>query len=256
MKKKWITNIILVLFVLAFIASGLYLLRYYLETRKTESEINELQQLKTESLSEEETKDTNQKNSNMLKEYRKLYQKNKDLIGWIHIKGTPIDYPVMQTPKDPEYYLHKNYNKQEDANGLPFLDAKCDTEDRNNNLMVYGHHMKSGLMFAHLEDFENKDFYEKNKVIEFDTLWEKRKYEVIAVFRSQVYKEKEDMFKYYEYAGHLSEKQYSSYVYHCQKMSVHKTGKSLKYGEQLLTMVTCAYHVNEGRFVVVAKRVK
>lgn len=134
------------------------------------------------------------------------------------------------------------------------MDANCDVENSNSNLMVYGHHMKSGLMFAHLEDYESAEFYKKHKYIEFDTLYEKRKYEVVAVFRSQIYKEEEDVFKYYRYGGTLSEKQFTDYVENCIKLSVHKTGVKPVYGEQLLTLVTCAYHTDEGRFVVVARR--
>ena len=90
----------------------------------------------------------------ILKKYKKVYEKNNDLVGWIKIKNTNIDYPVMQTKKDSEYYLHRYFEKKSDVNGRPFLDAKCDIDELKGNLMVYGHHMKSGLMFAHLE--ENK----------------------------------------------------------------------------------------------------
>lgn len=253
-KKKWVTNVILLLLILVFIGSGLYLFRYFWNARQAEDELGELQQIKNESLEDAGAEVQTTEGYIIMKEYRKLFQKNKDLIGWVTVKNTKIDYPVMQTKKNSEYYLHRNYKKQEDVNGLPFLDAKCDVEDANSNLMVYGHHMKSGLMFAHLEDFEDKSFYQKHKTIEFDTLYEKRKYEVIAVFRSKIYKENEDVFKYYRYGGPLSEKQYNTYVKNCQKLSVHKTGITPRYGEQLLTLVTCAYHTAEGRFVVVARR--
>ena len=255
-KKRWISNVILLVLILIFIGSGLYLFRYFWNARQTENELGELQQMKQESLEEtgEEVPEQNEEGKTILKAYRKLYKKNSDLVGWVTVKNTKIDYPDMQTKKDSEYYLHRNFQKKEDVNGLPFLDAKCDEEDANSNLMIYGHHMKSGLMFAHLEDFEDKDFYSKHKIIEFDTLYEKRQYEVVAVFRSKVYKEEEDVFKYYRYGGPLSEKQYNTYVENCQKLSVHKTGITPRYGEQLLTLVTCAYHTEEGRFVVVARR--
>ena len=160
----------------------------------------------------------------------------------------------MQTKKDSEYYLHRNFEKKSDVNGLPFLDAKCGIDELKGNLMVYGHHMKSGLMFAHLEDFEKADFYKKHKTIEFDTLYEKRQHEVVAVFRSKVYKENEDVFKYYRYVGKLSKKQYETYVKNCKKLSIYKDGATPAYGEQLLTLVTCAYHTENGRFVVVARK--
>lgn len=259
MMKKWMYNILLILFVLVFVASGVYLVRYFMGAKQTENELTELQQLKIESASsEDETSEVIQtENGNtMLKEYRKLYKKNSDIIGWVLVKGTQIDYPVMQTKDDSEYYLHRNFYKKQDENGLPFLDAKCDTNEKNGNLMIYGHHMKSGLMFAHLQDYENKEFYQKHKVIQFDTLYEKREYEVVAVFRSQVYEKEEDVFKYYQYRGKLSKKQYNTYVKNCKKLSVHDTGVEPVYGEQLLTLVTCAYHTDNGRFVVVARRKK
>lgn len=253
--KKWVTNILLVLFLAVFIGCGFYLFKYFWGAKQTENQLGELQQLKTEDTGEEvpEQSDDGKK---IRKEYRKLYKKNKDLIGWVLVDGTQIDYPVMQTPKDSEYYLHRNFNKEHDENGMPFLDAKCDVDDANSNLMVYGHHMKSGLMFAHLEDFEDKSFYAKHKTIQFDTLYEKRTYEVVAVFRSKIYGKEEDVFKYYQYGGPLSKKQYNTYVKNCKKLSVHETGVEPVYGEQLLTLVTCAYHTEEGRFVVVARRKK
>lgn len=254
MKNKWLTNALLVILILVFIGSGFYLFRYFWAAKQTEGELGELQQMREEGASDDEEEIETPKGQTIMKEYRKLYKKNSDIIGWVTVKGTQIDYPVMQTPNDSEYYLHRNFKKKEDVNGLPFLDAKCDAEDPNSNLMVYGHHMKSGLMFAHLEDFENKDFYQKHKTIEFDTLYDKRKYEVVAVFRSKIYKEDEDVFKYYRYGGPLSEKQYNTYVDNCKKLSVHNTGVTPVYGEQLLTLVTCAYHTEEGRFVVVARR--
>ncbi len=255
-KKRWIGNIILIALILAFIASGLYLFRYYIKTSQTEEQIEELQELKAESEEDDDEPEiTEDSGHTILKAYRKLYKKNSDIIGWITVKNTQIDYPVMQTKDDSEYYLHRNYAKEYDVNGLPFLDAKCDVEDQYSNLMIYGHHMKSGLMFAHLEDFEDADFYKKHKTIELDTLYEKREYEVVAVFRSQIYDEDDDVFKYYSYGGALSEKQYDTYVSNCKKLSVHDTGVTPTYGEQLLTLVTCAYHTDNGRFVVVARRI-
>jgi sortase B len=262
-KKKWIFYGILLVFILIFIASGLYLFRYYWGAKQKEDELTQLQELKIESEEEADTEtdaDTEELSTDtgkkILKGYRKLYKKNKDIIGWVTVKNTQIDYPVMQTKNDSEYYLHRNYSKEYDVNGLPFLDAQCDTEDSNSNLMVYGHHMKSGLMFAHLMDYEDADFYKKHKEIEFDTLYEKRTYEVVAVFRSQIYGQDagEDVFKYYNYGGSLSEKNYEKYVKNIKKLSLHNTGITPKYGEQLLTLVTCAYHTENGRFVVVARR--
>lgn len=253
-KKRWITNAILIVCILVFAGSGLYLLKYYMAARGTENDLEELIELKEESEIEETEETETVQGRNILKKYKKLYKKNSDFIGWIQVKGTEIDYPVMQTKEEPEFYLHKNFKKEYDVNGLPFLDAKCDVEDEHNNLMVYGHHMKSGMMFAHLLDYQTKDYYRKHKTVLFDTLYEEREYEVAAAFYSQIYQENEDVFKYYSYPGSLSEKQFNTYIKNCKKLSLYDTGVTPQYGEQLLTLVTCAYQTEEGRFVVMARR--
>ncbi|MCR5691417.1 MAG: class B sortase [Eubacterium sp.] len=257
-KKKIIGNIILVLCILVFLGSGYYLFQYFNAARETQSELDELIELKEESL--EDTEDTEEikteAGKTILKKYKKLYKKNKDMIGWVQVKGTEIDYPVMQTKKDNEYYLHRNFKKEEDVNGLPFLDASCDVEDPNNNLMIYGHHMKSGMMFAHLMDFQEEDFFKKHGRIQVDTLYEEREYEVVAAFYSQIYDEDQDVFKYYQYPGSLSQKKFDTYVKNVKKLSLYDTGVTPEYGDQLVTLVTCAYQTEEGRFVVVGRRTK
>lgn len=254
-KNNWLLNIMMIVCVIVFLGSGLYLVRYYKSAQNSEEAIGELVDLKSEDGDMTETAEiqTNE-GKTIQKKYRKLYKKNEDIIGWITVRGTKIDYPVMQTPEDNEYYLHRNYQKEYDVNGLPFLDAQCNAEDEESNLMVYGHHMKSGLMFKHLMDFAEHDFYQTHKTVYLDTLFEEREYEVVAAFYSQIYKGKTDAFKYYEYIGSLSKERFDTYVKNVKKLSVYDTGVTPEYGEQLLTMVTCAYHTEDGRFVVVARR--
>ena len=264
-KKKVVLNILIIVFALVFIGCGWYLFSYYWNAKQAGDEIEELAQLVDDTeaeaddapdiLEEIEIVAPNGEHKFVLKKYKKLYKRNNDVIGWVKVDDTPINYPVMMTPKENEYYLHRNFDKEEDSNGMPFLDAACDPDDPNNNLLIYGHHMRSGMMFAHLEDFEDPDFYKKHKFIHFDTLYEKGDYEIVSVFRSQVYPEDQDVFKYYKYIGHLSEKRFNEYVKGITELSMYDTGVKPEYGEQLLSLVTCAYHVNEGRFVVVARKI-
>ena len=257
-KKNWLLNIALLICAVAFLGSGLYLIRYYKNAQNSEEAISELLELKEDAGDDSASGNAirTNKGKTVQKKYRKLFKKNGDMIGWITVKGTKIDYPVMQTPKDNEYYLHRNFDREYDVNGLPFLDAQCDVEDDESNLMVYGHHMKSGLMFKHLMDFESESFYKNHKTVYLDTLFDEREYEVVSAFRSQIYKEDTDAFKYYEYIGPLTEKRFNTYVKNVKKRSLYDTGITPEYGDQLLTMVTCAYHTEEGRFVVVARRKK
>ena len=81
----------------------------------------------------------------ILPEYESLYNINKRLIGWVKIADIDIDYPVMQTV-DNEYYLDHDFGQNYDKNGCIFMDKDCDVIDRSTNLIIYGHHMKSGAM--------------------------------------------------------------------------------------------------------------
>lgn len=192
--------------------------------------------------------------------YVKLYKKNKDVIGWVKIDGTKIDYPVMQTPDDPEFYLRRNFKKEYKISGVPFLDKDSDIFAPTGNWLIYGHHMKDGTMFHDLLKYAEEDFYKKHPIINFDTIYKggQGEYQVIAAFYSQIYPEDEDVFKYYTYAGLTGGKQLDEYLAGVRSLALYDTGASVAEGEQLITLSTCSYHISghDGRFAVVAKRIK
>lgn len=190
----------------------------------------------------------------VLEEYQTLYNKNKKLIGWLKIDDTIIDYPVMQTANN-EYYLDHNFNQEYDKNGSLFLDKDCDVVRRNTNLIIYGHHMKSGKMFGNLNSYSNEDYGKKHSLIQFDTIYEKGTYEVMYVFRSRIYNEDEVVFKYYQFLDAASEAEFNSNMQEMAALSLYDTGVTASYGDELLTLSTCDSSETDGRFVVVAKRV-
>lgn len=190
----------------------------------------------------------------VLDEYKTLYEKNKKLIGWLKIDDTIIDYPVMQT-SDNEYYLEHNFNQEYDKNGSLFLDYSCSVYPRSTNLIIYGHHMKSGQMFGQLQKYARESYYEKHQTIQFDTIYEKGTYEVMYVFRSQVYNEDDLVFKYYQFINANSETEFDSYMEEMSAMSLYDTGVTATCGDSLLTLSTCDNSQKDGRFVVVAKKV-
>lgn len=190
----------------------------------------------------------------VLDEYKTLYNKNKSLIGWIKIDDTNIDYPVMQS-RDEDYYLDHNFYQEYDNNGCIFLDSDCDVVHRNTNLIIYGHHMKSGKMFGSLDSYSSENFFEDHRYIQFDTIYEKGTYEVMYVFRSRIYHEDEIVFKYYQFIDAESEAEFYSNMNEMAEMSLYDTGVTAVYGDELLTLSTCDYQETNGRFVVVAKRI-
>ena len=190
-----------------------------------------------------------------LPEYETLYNKNKKLIGWLKIDDTIIDYPVMQTSNN-EYYLDHNFNQEYDKNGSLFMDAACDVVHRNTNLIIYGHHMKSGKMFGNLNSYSSKEYCEKHPIIRFDTIYEKGLYQVMYVFRSRIYNEDEVVFKYYQFLDAASEKEFESNMQEMAALSLYDTGVTATFGDELLTLSTCDSSEPDGRFVVVAKRIR
>jgi len=191
----------------------------------------------------------------VLEEYASVYELNKSLVGWIRIDDTKVDYPVMQT-KNNDYYLNHNFDQEKDNNGSIFIDKDCSIWPRSQNLIIYGHNMKSGKMFGSLKNYKNLDYYKKHPYIQFDSLYEKGKYEVMYVFSEVVHDEVEVAFKYYQFINANSETEYNSYMKDMAEMSLYDTGVQSRYGDALITLSTCDYTENAERFVIVAKKVE
>ena len=184
--------------------------------------------------------------------YAEVFAQNDDLIGWISIPGTRIDYPVMQTKDDPDFYLKHAFDKSYSNYGVPYAAENCDA-DISDNMVLYGHHMNNGSMFSDLCKYEDEDFYREHKTIYFDTLGGYGEYEVIAAFKTVAYSE--SGFQYYHFVNAESEAAFDEYVAKCKELSLYDTGASAAYGDKLITLSTCEYSQTNGRMVVVAKKI-
>ena len=188
----------------------------------------------------------------ILPQYRELYAENPDFFGWITIPDTKIDYPVMHTPEDPEKYLHMDFYGAYSYAGTLFADAKCG--DDSDNLLIYGHNMKDGSMFRSLMKYEQKNYWKEHPTIVFNTLYEEGEYEVLAAFYDRVYYKAEDCFKFYKFINAANEAEFDDAVAYFQSKALYDTGVTASYGDRLITLVTCSYHTENGRFVVVARK--
>ncbi|MEZ3447137.1 MAG: class B sortase [Lachnospiraceae bacterium] len=236
-----------------------YLGAYYQVSAKNAREFDELSALKEAGASgTREVRihlvDDTVETPDILPEYTLLHQKNQRLIGWVKIDDTVVDYPVMQTVNN-EYYLNHNFNQEEDRNGSIFMDYQCDVVKGCDNIILYGHHMRSGKMFGTLNKYSSESYYEAHPVIQFDTIYEKGTYQVMYVFRSKVYSEEDVTFKYYQFINAASEKEFNSAMNEMAALSLYDTGVTASYGDKLLTLSTCDYQETKGRFVVVAKKI-
>lgn len=199
------------------------------------------------------TKITTEKTERML-QVEALKKENEDIIGWLEIPNTKINFPVVQGT-DNQYYMTHTYKKEESKDGSIFLDKDYNWDLPSSNLLLYGHNNKNGNMFQGLLNYKQESYYNEHPDIRFTTLTDDSEYEIISVFLSRVYYTNENnVFRYYYFINAENEEQYNYYIEESKKASLYDTGKTAKYGEQLLTLSTCEYSQGDGRFVIVAKK--
>ncbi len=217
---------------------------------KSAIEIRKLQQLKEASSDNGNWIDT----SKILPEYRNLYKTNSDLVGWLVVNGTQINYPVVQSTVYQEFYLDHNFDGENDESGAVFADARNDVFKPDDNVILYGHNMKNGSIFGTLQYYLDKSYYEKHKTMSFDTLYKRYDYQIVAVGLSKITDESADTFKYYDFLNAASEKEFDNFKEKIKSLEVYDTGVKMKYGDKLITLSTCNSVEKNGRLFVIAKR--
>lgn len=268
---KRIITLLQILFVCIFIVCGGYFAKSMYDKSQTEKEMEYLQSLVKEDETPKKTSEPTKEEINiteptpvptpapeqyeangMLSRYYALYERNNDTVGWIKINGTNIDYPVVQHSSNNLYYLNRNFDKQKSSSGIPYMDYQC--TDASDNIIIYGHNMRNGTMFHALLDYKNKSFWQKNNYIGFDTIYERRLYEIFAVFRTAV--GVADEFRYWDFVIAETPDEYAQFVEQCKDLSIYETEIAPQYGEKLLTLSTCSYGAKNERFVVMARMVQ
>lgn len=197
-----------------------------------------------QTISIENTNDNTENNNNGITD---LINQNPDYIGWVRISGTKIDYPVMQTKDNPQYYLRRDFNKQYSYLGTPFMDSRCDA-NYDNNLIVYGHNMKDGKMFADLLKYREQAYFKEHNIIHFITPNGIREYEVIAVCKVK------DTDEWYNYTTQKDKESFNNLISHIKDKSLYFTQDEIQYGDYFITLSTCEYSQTNGRLIVIAIR--
>lgn len=193
----------------------------------------------------------------ILDEYAEMHEKNPEMIGWLKIEGMDIDYPVMQSSaEEPDYYLTHSFDKQEDRNGTLFIDARNNILKRDTNVIIYGHNMKSGMMFGTLKNYLDETFRNEHPTIQFNTIYEKATYKVIGVCLGKVEKQDETVFRYYNFLNAKNKPEFEDYMERIRQMEVFGASVDASYGDELLTLSTCNYYTEDGRMFIIAKKVK
>lgn len=235
-----------------FVFSTAMVLQYAVQSHTEQEAFEELAAVAAAKVLEEQDASLETPQRDPISPYWSLKEQNADLFGWIAIEGTQINYPVMYTPSDPEYYLRRAFDKSSSQSGVPFLDAGC--FENCGNYLIYGHNMNNGTMFASLLSYADEEFWKEHPVIRFDTMDDAGSYSILAAFYSEVYPGEGAGFRYYQYTDLRDAEDFMDYVDQVKAAALYDTGVAAEYGDQLLTLSTCSYHTEGGRFVVVARR--
>ena len=256
-----ITKIILVLLIVVLTISSYFFIKELVKNKKETELFDDLQEIveNTEKTTHEnpfsDDLEINEGNMSSQNTYNleNIKNINSDVIGWIKIDGTNIDYPVMQNG---DYYLHRNIYKNYSSHGTPYLADYCNIK-YSNNLIIYGHHMKDNTIFSQLEKYKTYSFYNEHRYIKFYTIEGKKTieniYEVMFAFKTIAYSD--EGFKYYTYTNFHNEEDYTEFVENCRKLEFYNTGVIGTNKDKYITLSTCEYSQKNGRMIIVGKKV-
>lgn len=194
-----------------------------------------------------------------LPKYQKMKEQNPDFEGWIIADGTNVDYPMVQTVDDPEYYLYRDFQGNDSKPGTIFLSNVADIYEPSDVITVFGHNMKDGTMFGSIRRYEDSQFLEEHDRIWIDSLEGRREFQVTHVMKIRVnVAGQEDSFPYYDYSNFESKSAYKNFIEQCNAHSIYDTGKNVRYGDKFVILSTCEYTYQDGsgRLVVMGKEIK
>lgn len=267
--KKTVYILTIILLLLVFGISAFFVGSYILEGKEQQEKFDALAEIK-EQAKEEATKPTEEvieettpegtfgaaeirDENGMLAEYGEIYGLNDHTVGWIRIDGTKLDYPVMQTPEEPNFYLYRDFEKKNSARGSVYAREECDINEPSDNITLYGHNMRDGSMFAVLNDYTSKATWENNPLIFFDTLYEYHVYKIFAVFKTEASIDKG--FKYHNMIEASGKEDFDNFIATAKNLSFYDTGITPQYGDKIICLSTCEYTLENGRLVVAAVRI-
>lgn len=257
MKKVLFTVVVLVL-VAAFGVSAFMVGNYLIDGRNQANRYDELSNIAANAQNENKGNDATEETTEpteggMLPGYKEIFEMNTDTVGWIKMEGTEMDYPVMQTPSDQDFYLYRNFDKADSTRGSIYAWGAADINAPSDNITLFGHNMADGSMFACLNAYTSKAAWENNSLIFFDTLYEYHTYKIFAVFKTSA--NIGQGFSYHKFVDAANEQEFNDFVSTCKKLSFYDTGITPVYGDKLIALSTCEYTLDNGRLVVCAVRI-
>lgn len=275
------------IFAAVFLLSAVYLGGYLWETQSAQGDYDELENLRQQGIptttpdgvpgSTEGTGTTETQPPTVLPELQKIYELNNDLVGYLNFPydNLNLQYPVMQSPADEDFYLSHDFYGDESIAGCPYVPLSCDVFQPSDNVVIYGHYLKTGGMFGNLTYYRERSYWESHQTFSFDTLYERHTYQIFAVFKTAAkqYTDNGDVwgYPYHRLNNFATEEDFDKFIADVkgaaftsgeyQGWSFYDTGITPQYGDKLLCLSTCEYTMKDpdgttnGRLVIMAVRI-
>lgn len=248
-------NYILLWFaLLIFLLSVGMIAGYFYLIDRDAAESDKLAQIVAESRSAAST--TEDGKGDEMTVYQLIAEKNPDMVGWISIENTEVDYPVMQTPESPEFYLRKDFDKDYSISGMIFADSSCAfdfEETQGKSIILYGHNMYNGTMFSVINEYQDKNFFKAHNEIHLYTLTETSAFEVVGIMKVDTSVGNNDAETLYT-SKFYDEQTFDAFKNLVYQKSILRSDAQLDYQKATLILSTCVGgigHENE-RLVLVA----
>ena len=272
--KRWLYYVLIVVFAAVFLYCAISLGSYFLQSKQTQDGYDALSDMLQQAPSTipNITADPTDPSATepspyvtvlhpetqtpveMLPEFTELFKLNPHLVGWISIEDTNVNYPVVQTAQgNADYYLYRNYYRENDAHGCIYVREQCDVFKPTDNITIYGHRMKDHTMFGHLAKYERKEFWQDHQYIQFNTLKAHHIYQIVTVFTTTA--NLGEGFQYHLYEDFLDEAECNEFLATARENALYDTGLTAAYGDKFITLSTCEYTKENGRLVILAKQI-
>lgn len=261
-KSQIIRKSVVLVAIIAFVGALAYVLDFFIfgpmQNNAITSEIQSIAYSKSGESGEGGEKGSAQ-------DWKALKKINKEIVGWLKIPDTVIDYPVLEHIGDDrynQYYIDKSYKKDGTEYGSIFLDYRSTDSVNSRNVIMHGHNMRDGSQFHSLLSYSHEgdlkgdlDYYRKHPVIIFNTPEGDAKYKIISVFKTSTRYEHGEFFNYMQGAFN-SDAEFMNFVYNLRIRSMFDIPVTCNEGDQIITLSTCCYEFYEWRCVVVARKVR
>jgi sortase B len=253
-------KLLIVILLGVFIYSSYEVISYLYDTYKSKVTYDEIRRQFEEQLEQEEddfiavppldpteTMPAEPTEPVVMSRYKPLLEINQDVVGWVSVPDTVINYPVVQA-EDNDYYLRRDIHGERATAGTIFMDYRSDARANGRNTILYGHHMRNGTMFKDLVKYKNEEFFQNNPIVRFDTLYEEIEWEVFSAYVTHA------GFPYIQ-TVFASDEEYLEFLSKIKSQSIFHKDMELTSEDRILTLSTCTYEYDDARFVVHARRI-